>query len=271
MKKIINGDSHCGFYVNPNDARGNFLLQSGTLHKDLLALWCKAVTVLKPQIVIDVGVNFGEILFSMKYPEHSRIIGFEANKELFPYLEKSRIEHPNVKQIELIHKLASDKEDKEIDFYIHKSWSGNSSAVPIFPDHLLKKDKIKAITIDSLFNNTVLNNKSMLFKIDVEGYEEKVLTGMKNIINSCGSCIGFTEINTSFLETAGTDVNAFLSQLNNQFKVLYLKSSQNLIQFNRLDMQTLKSHFNQDEVHIDLILFSDNNLINKFNFNIEII
>ena len=93
-------------YVNSEENRGRALLISdGMTQKRLTQFWCNAVEVIRPDLTIDVGVNYGECIFSTIYPTHTKIYGVEANRNLLPYIKKSREAHPNKSQIRIFNVL----------------------------------------------------------------------------------------------------------------------------------------------------------------------
>ncbi len=99
-------------YVDPRENRGRAILKcqaqgQGTTKE----LWRRAVEALDPTIVLDVGLNYGEIVLSQRYRSDARIIGIEANALLMPCLEMLRREHPNAAQMEFHCALASDRSD----------------------------------------------------------------------------------------------------------------------------------------------------------------
>ena len=50
---------------------------------------------------------------------------------------------------------------------------------------MIGNEQVEIIKLDSLENEINLKNKKILIKIDTQGYEAKVLSGAKNILNYC--------------------------------------------------------------------------------------
>lgn len=100
--KVKIGDSdHC-IYVNEQTNKGRQLVAgNGMLHPKVTDIWRTAATKFLPDLVLDIGAGYGDILFSIEYHNKAKIIGIEANNEYDPGLIQSKDEHLNRKQIEL--------------------------------------------------------------------------------------------------------------------------------------------------------------------------
>ncbi|MDL4843072.1 FkbM family methyltransferase [Aquibacillus rhizosphaerae] len=217
-------------YVNAKENRGRALLISnGTTQKRLHHFWTHAVKEYRPDLVIDVGVNYGECIFSATYPLESNIIGIEANRNLLKYINRSKDAHPNKAQISIINAIASDKELDENFFYIDKHWSGTSTASYIPKHSLVEKVPVSSITIDGFLDKDKNRSyRSVLFKVDVEGYEAFVLKGMTNLITNSPSLLGFIEFNSEYITKSGYDVEVFLNFLQEILPFMFIKK---MIQF----------------------------------------
>ena len=206
-------------YVDPTENRGRAILRcfaAGQPH--IKRLWRRAHAALAPDAVLDVGANYGELLFLERYEPGARVIGIEANPQLEPYLERSRREHPCADQIELYCALAAAEADEGTLFYIDDAWSGRSSVLLDGSAPTVRAERVPAITIDSLFSRPGATlPRRLLFKIDVEGYEPRVLAGMKTLIDSAEVSIGVIEFNVDFLRKLEVDIEAYLGGLAEQF------------------------------------------------------
>ena len=75
------------------------------------------------------------------------------------------------------------------------------------PSHnMIEKVPVKTITVDSLFYDG-LSYETVLFKVDVEGYEAFVLKGMFEIFKNCYSAIRFIEFNSNYIEKSGVNAD----------------------------------------------------------------
>jgi FkbM family methyltransferase len=219
LKKITLLESNTILYVDGDDNRGKWLInRNGVTQPRITGIWRKIIQKWQPTIAIDVGVNYGEIMLSTVYDHHTQIVGIEANKLLGRCIDKSIKEHPNASQIKMIYALAADKDAVENTFFVDKEWSGSSSVVQN-NEHRFESQKVKSMTIDSLFADQALVEERLLFKIDVEGYEQFVLHGMNRLINESGSCMGIIEFSSEFLERVG--ISMYISFIPAQKSIIW--------------------------------------------------
>jgi FkbM family methyltransferase len=256
-------------YVNSDENRGRALLISnGITQKRLTHFWNRAVEVYNPELIIDVGMNYGECIFSTIYSLHTKIYGIEANPDLLKYILQSRESHPNKSQITIINAFASDKDDEQKIFFIDKHWSGTSSACYMPSHNRIEKVPVRSITIDSLFKED-LTNKNVLFKIDVEGYEAFVLKGMTNLIDKSASALGFIEFNSEYIEKSGINVDDFLVFLQTYFTIYIYKIDDTLVKADLITYKDLQKMFGSTYIHTDFILVTDEKIMKSLDITIE--
>lgn len=266
---IILSSSHV-LYVNKDENRGRaILISDGTTQRRLTDFWRKAVKEFKPDLVIDVGVNYGECLFSITYPQHTDIYGIEANTDLIPFINESRKVHPNQKQIKIINAFASQQDDESVLFYKDKHWSGTSSATYMPAHNMIEKVPVKSMTIDSIVHSDAVSPK-LLFKIDVEGYEPFVLKGMTNLLARSSSAIGFIEFNSEYVEKLGVDIDHFLISLKSSFHIYIFLDDEVIIKGNDLSYEDLQKTFRSEYIHTDFILINKDSEIELTQFIIGI-
>ncbi|MFJ5761012.1 FkbM family methyltransferase [Neobacillus sp. NPDC093182] len=239
-------------FVNPEENRGRALLISnGMTQKRLTNFWTNAVNEYSPDLVIDVGVNYGECIFSTNYPTHTQIYGIEANQDLLKYIHQSREVHHNKAQIKIFNVFAADKEEEKT-FYVDKHWSGTSSAAYRPAHNMIEQTIVSSVKIDSIVEEDV-TDKNILFKVDVEGYEAFVLKGMTELIQSSASALGFIEFNSEYMEKSGVNVSDFLRFLQQHFSV-YIYTKNELVNGSQLTRSDLHKLFGSKYVHTDMIL-----------------
>lgn len=132
------------------------------------------------KLVFDIGFNVGEFSqYIMKNNENCIIIGVEPNY----YIKPISFNHPNVT---VLNKAVSNVDNHMLDFYI----GVNHVLSTANPDWMKKRFvneewyvpiKIETITIDKLIE---LYGIPDLIKIDVEGFELNVITGLTKKIES---------------------------------------------------------------------------------------
>ncbi|WP_377918280.1 FkbM family methyltransferase [Bacillus songklensis] len=256
-------------YINPSENRGRALLiKEGVTQERLTEFWRKAVELYEPSLVIDVGVNYGECLFSANYHFETKVYGIEANQYLLEYIVKSREEHPNKSQIHIVHAFASDQEKEDQLFYIDTHWSGTSSASYMPSHNMIEESIVPTITIDSLFEKESLQSHHLLFKVDVEGFEAFVLKGMETLFQNCRTGVGFIEYDSRYIENSGVEIDEFLTFLQRYFIIYVYDLNDRLIKMPIVSYGNLKELFKSDYVHTDFLLMSDESMERQLNLEV---
>ncbi len=203
-------------YANPREPRGRALLRSRCNGQpELKRLWLRALTVLLPEQVLDIGANYGEFLFLPRYPADCRVLGIEADPALRSYLERSRAEHPCAHQIELLCAAAGAYRG-EVTFHIDADWSGRSSIEARASHGKTRPIQVPQVTLDEACRE---RPSRLLFKIDVEGHEPEVLSGMKELLTHSSQAIGLLEFDARALADLGKTPDGLLERLRDSFAI----------------------------------------------------
>lgn len=133
--------------------------------------------------ILDVGANSGQYaLETRKLGYKGKIISFEPVKSVYNELKKK------VEKSSLWECYNYGLGDNDVDLEINISQNTFSSSVlNIMPQHIdsapeskvVNKEKICVKKLDSIFNSIVNEGENVLLKIDVQGFEKKVLDGAK--------------------------------------------------------------------------------------------
>jgi FkbM family methyltransferase len=138
---------------------------------------------------IDVGVNVGQTLLLLKsvYPE-VRYIGFEPNRLCIEYTKKL-ISSNNIENTTLYPwGLSDETREGDLNFYHRNADDASASILTGFrADQVTRRSKISLIRADDLKEWTSI--KPGIIKIDVEGFELEVLTGLAQVIADHRPCI----------------------------------------------------------------------------------
>ena len=154
------------------------------------------------KLVFDIGFNIGKFTETclQKYPD-CKVVGVEANPVLCKYL-LDLWQAPSQGKVKIINALVSSTDNDKKDFYADPINIGISTASENFLKNsrfskgskYLEADtgkwehigKIKTITLDTLAN---FYGKPDLIKVDVEGYEYEVFSGLsKKAGKICFEC-----------------------------------------------------------------------------------
>lgn len=170
---------------------------------------------LKPDdIFVDVGSNIG--LFSLiaadKVGANGKVVAFEPTQEVFMRLREN-VDMNSFNNVELNEMALSDKEEVltiKVACEGFDAWSSFGT-----PNLEVKYDfqKVQATTIDEFVKENESMRKARLIKIDVEGWEMRVLDGGEKFLRGDSSphlLIEFTEVNA---ENAGTSCKQLYNKL----------------------------------------------------------
>lgn len=157
-----------------------FVYFFGAYEKQELFLLRDLLTDNHESVFIDVGANVGQhSLFMSKYCRY--VYSFEPFE---PVVNKLR-EKVDVNHIQnvLVHDVGLGEKDEYLDFYAPQG--ANSGSGSFMPSHATENNKImgklRLVNGDEYLNALGLERVDLI-KIDVEGFERNVLTGLKNSI-----------------------------------------------------------------------------------------
>jgi FkbM family methyltransferase len=252
-------ESQNRLYLDPHDPRAYKILLASPLRGKVprnQPFWRQGCTSLAPAMALDVGLNFGECLFAPTYSPQTEIHGFDANPRLQPYVEQSRASHPDGERMNVHFGLVADKPGPPTTFYIDREWSGGSTAVAGL--HPSEKDRFEAIpvpvsSVDAILGQRTRHFGSLFFKIDVEGYEFRVLQGMQQILADCTWSVGLLEFDPHLLQHAGDDIAAYWNFLASRFQIFAFDRGK-LARPVSGDWKVAQVELGREGMHTDLIV-----------------
>jgi FkbM family methyltransferase len=189
-------------YLDPRDI-------SLTPHVSLDHIWEETITrawlqVIEPgDTVLDLGANFGYFgaLAAQYGGTDARIVFFEANPNLIPYIEKT-LSVNWLKQQSVVENLAVSDEVGTATLNILKDYIGSSSLHSPREIEAYMQDKMQVeteetvsvptVTIDAYCRDRQIREVDLI-KMDIEGYEEKAYAGMREVISASPNVTLFVE------------------------------------------------------------------------------
>ena len=250
-------------HIDPHDKRARKKLIADSVRKKYSRnqdFWHRACEYFRPGVAIDIGVNFGECLFSANYDPATSVIGIEANPGLQHFLLKSCAAHPQHQQIQLFSAAAGENSHQELTFHIDERWSGGSTAGNV--EHNRGNRPFKKVTVPTLSVDDAVRSLNdddghspIVFKIDVEGYKRHVIRGMREILKSNRPLVGLAEFDTKLLANAGVDPDQFWKELQQDFKVSMFVSKRSVLNILNESLDEAMQHLTKRHWHTDLLLF----------------
>jgi FkbM family methyltransferase len=204
-------------------------------HLALDGIWEPQITqawlsVIKAEdTVFDIGANFGYfglVAAHKTNKKKSKIVFFEANPDLIPYINKTLSTNFYVEQSK-VENLAIAEREGTVTLNILKDYIGSSTLHPLkhldkyMHDKMLlkvnKSIKVNSTSIDSYcMKNQIL--KIDLIKMDIEGYEDEAYQGMRKIVRKSPDLTLFVE----FTKDSYKNPKDFYERMLEDFGNIYL-------------------------------------------------
>ncbi len=225
---------------------------------------------LEDHLYFDVGANLGQSIKRFKQiNSNSTIHSFEPTPDLFDNLVKN---FKYDEKVVLNKKAISDKKNEKIDFYSFKYHKINS-AVPIDKKSKFSKSRILAsnseekkfenlisvetLTIDDYCEQNQIKEIDLI-KIDTQGFETKVLEGMKKILKENKVSIIELELILGFGYTKNFSFYDYEKILNPEnYKLIAIDTADNVISFSNYQTNLL---YVKNEIFENIRLIQEQNI-----------
>lgn len=157
-------------------------------------------------VIIDIGANNGD--FYLCFDKKIKYYAYEPSPIVFSNLKY------NIKNQNLYNLAVSNIENKNLDFFLSDEF-GDSSLLQ--PKNFNKKIVIESTTLDLIINK--IKKKIKLIKIEAEGSEPEILTGLRKYIDQ----VEYITIDCGFergVKQESTIVECANYLMNNKFKMI---------------------------------------------------
>lgn len=199
--------------------------------------------------VLDVGANIGyyTLLTSEIFGDDTEILAFEPDPRNIKVL-KANIGLHGLEERVSVEQVAVGDENDTVELAL-SSWNPGLNQVPLddIPDSQRTKfdDRIEveSHTIDSILEERDVDGGAVdVVRIDVEGYEQRVLRGMQSLLDAGRPKLLFVEVHEPQLREGG-EFDTLISLLDNyEFKILSASDGNDPLRLDSVrDMSTIKN------------------------------
>ena len=188
---------------------------------------------------LDVGANIGyyTALAARIVGPNGKVIALEPDPESYQYLEQT-VKANAVGNVQTFQVAASDG-PATLPLFISKDNRGDNRLYA--PAEKRPQIEVEARPIDELLSENNINTVDFI-KIDVQGYEPKVIAGLKKTINQSEKLTILSEFWPKGISEAGGDAKKFLDDLRKLGLTLFeLKSDGDLIKLTD-DLDLISRH-----------------------------
>jgi FkbM family methyltransferase len=215
-------------FINPKDLSvGIHIALDNSWEWLITKAWLSLVE--RDSVVLDIGANFGYFgaLAAQKTDKKkSKVVFFEANPSLTPYINKT-LSLNWLNEQAVVENLAVADKAGEVTLHVLKDYIGSSSLhsnkrVDTYMHNKMKLEtavevKVKATTIDDYCKKNAIDAVDLI-KMDIEGYEEKAYQGMREIVKASPNASLFIE----FTKDGYEKPKQFYEQMLKDFGNVYL-------------------------------------------------
>jgi FkbM family methyltransferase len=226
LTKIFSGIK---MYLDPRDLSvAPHIALDGIWEQQVTRAWLAVLN--KNDTVLDIGANFGYFgLLAGQFAnrEKSKIVLFEANKNLIPYIDKSVSINWLSQQIK-VENLAVSDQNGEVQLNVLKDFIGSSSLQSVeeldsylhdrVHFELAEKQTIRSTTIDSYCKTNNISELNLI-KMDIEGHEEKAYKGMRKVLSNSKNVTLFLEFTKLSYENPKKFYDTMLKDFGNVYTI----------------------------------------------------
>ena len=239
---------------NANDARFDYVFDSNEQSNHEYILFKKAAEI--SQYIFDMGANYGMFTFGLYPLAPEKVVHtFEPNPTLYSSLTTTVASNRLSTCQFNINNLGVSDTNSTLPFGINGEWSGSSSFLGSSPSSGNASVDVKVVTLDSYVDEhqIPIDQKAVLLKIDVEGFDLKALTGAKGLLQRCSDYLVIIELNGEQFANDAASVE-FFETLYEKSSLRYAVFTDGVVELSALE--DLRGFFNRSSDHIDVVLAS---------------
>lgn len=182
-----------GLDVAAGDPRGTALAASGwDLNPLGREIWRRCCRLREWTVVLDVGANYGEMLVDLPLAPGARVWAFEPAPAVADCLRRTVARRGLA--VEVV-ELAVGSARGTVQLYEDPAWSGTTTATPAFAAPGSAPRPVGCTRLDEfLVGRGVPPGSSLLVKVDVEGGERDVLTGLLPVLPLVADALVLAEV-----------------------------------------------------------------------------
>jgi FkbM family methyltransferase len=201
--------------VNSSDAGGTQYESKSSYEEHSSPLYPDISQWLDPQLVIDIGANYGftASLFAKRFPK-ARIVLVEPSPLLHDYIRKNLTSN-GITNYELVEAACGDSKDGSISFALNPTSSQDNR---VKGEAGWKTTEVPVTTLSKIANDRYIKG-GVFIKIDTQGYEKSVFTGGLDFLETHSPWLIKTEFAPFWLRSQGTDPKELLYFLVERFAV----------------------------------------------------
>ncbi len=179
METIIRPIIGFNFEYFKNDLLGNYSISSGNEWEPHITSFVKLYkSFFTIENIIDIGANFGYHTICFSQCANGHVIAFEPQQQNFELLERN-VQHNNVNNV-ILYNFACGDENCDVTMPFIENPTTMINMGDITPN-ILVNEKF-TVTRSIILDEFELPSKIDLIKIDVQGWEKKVLSGAHKLL-----------------------------------------------------------------------------------------
>ena len=194
----------------------------------------------KDSVVLDIGTNIGWVALNLAQKANKgRVIGFEPDR--FNYSEASKNQALNKLENLTIFPIGLGHENKKLNLEIRTPSNRGGNRITPPNSHNENSSQVEIKRLDDFLKDISIEHVDLI-KIDVEGFELKVLMGASMILKKCKPVL-FIELDNNNLRDQGDSAQALVENL--------LAMGYQIQNAETKDAISAQSHF--ENCHFDII------------------